>query len=83
MVSIAEALVLQIQSQLFLVRRTDVLLTRLLLLSTQPKVLIQDWDKDDQSQRRVKSTVEKILDQNIPDSYDRCSSKRNVTTYLI
>jgi type I restriction enzyme R subunit len=45
------------------------LLTR--LLSTQPKVLIQDWYKDDQSQRRVKSTVEEILDQNLPDSYDR------------
>ena len=24
-----------------------------------------------QSQRRVKSTVEEVLDQNLPDSYDR------------
>jgi type I restriction enzyme, R subunit len=45
------------------------LLTR--LLATQPKVLVQDWYKDDQSQRRVKSTVEDVLDQNLPGSYDR------------
>ena len=37
----------------------------------QPKVLVQDWYKDMQSQRRVKSVVEAILDQNLPDSYDR------------
>jgi type I restriction enzyme, R subunit len=41
------------------------------LLSTQPKVLVQDWYKNDQSQRRVKSTVENILDEKLPDSYDR------------
>jgi type I restriction enzyme, R subunit len=45
------------------------LLTR--LLATQPKVLVQDWHKDAQSQRRVKSTVEDVLDQNLPDTYDR------------
>jgi type I restriction enzyme, R subunit len=45
------------------------LLTR--LLATQPKVLIQDWHKDDQSQRRVKSLVEDVLDQDLPDTYDR------------
>jgi type I restriction enzyme, R subunit len=41
------------------------------LLATQPKVLVQDWYKDDQSKLRVKSTVEEILDQNLPDIYDR------------
>ncbi len=41
------------------------------LMATQPKVLVQDWYKDDQSKLRVKSTVEEILDQNLPDSYDR------------
>jgi type I restriction enzyme, R subunit len=49
------------------------LLTR--LLATQPKILVQDWYKDDQSQRRVKSTVEVVLDQNLPDSYDRIEFK--------
>ena len=41
------------------------------LMATQPKVLVQDWHKDDQSKLRVKSTVEEILDQNLPDTYDR------------
>jgi len=41
------------------------------LIATQPKVLVQDWYKDDQSQRRVKSTVEEVLDENLPNSYDR------------
>lgn len=41
------------------------------LTTEQPKVLVQDWYKDMQSQRRVKSTVEEVLDQNLPDSYDR------------
>lgn len=41
------------------------------LLANQPKVLVQDWYKDDQSQRRVKSTVEEVLDDNLPSTYDR------------
>jgi type I restriction enzyme, R subunit len=54
------------------------LLTR--LLATQPKVLVQDWYKDDQSQRRVKSTVEEVLDQNLPNSYDRVLFKAKCDT---
>jgi type I restriction enzyme, R subunit len=54
------------------------LLTR--LLATQPKVLVQDWYKDDQSQRRVKSTVEDVLDQNLPDRYDRVIFKTKCDT---
>jgi type I restriction enzyme, R subunit len=45
------------------------------LLSTQPKVLVQDWYKNDQSQRQVKSTVEDVLDKNLPKSYDRAIFK--------
>lgn len=45
------------------------------LLSTQPKVLVQDWYKNDQTQRQVKSTVETVLDQNLPESYDRAIFK--------
>ncbi|GAQ00110.1 type I restriction endonuclease subunit R [Leptolyngbya sp. NIES-2104] len=41
------------------------------LIANQPKVLVQDWYKDDQSQRRVKSTVEEVLDDNLPGTYDR------------
>ena len=41
------------------------------LMAKQPKVLVQDWYKDDQTQRRVKSTVEEVLDHNLPRTYDR------------
>ncbi len=41
------------------------------LLEEQPTVLIQDWHKDHQSQARVKSAIEEVLDQTLPDSYDR------------
>lgn len=41
------------------------------LTKEKPKVLIQDWFKDSQSQKIVKSTIEEILDSNLPETYDR------------
>lgn len=41
------------------------------LLEEQPKVLVQDWFKDNQSQKVVRSAVEQVLDRNLPESYDR------------
>ncbi|TDK61197.1 type I restriction endonuclease subunit R [Sapientia aquatica] len=41
------------------------------LLEEQPKVLIQDWFKDSQSQKIARSAVEIVLNNNLPDSYDR------------
>jgi len=41
------------------------------LLEEQPKVLVQDWFKDSQSQARVKSAVESVLDRELPPSYDK------------
>lgn len=41
------------------------------LLDGQPKVLVQDWFKDGQTQRIVRTAVEQVLDTNLPDSYDR------------
>lgn len=41
------------------------------LIEEQPKVLIQDWFKDGQSRSRVRSAVETVLDETLPDSYDR------------
>lgn len=41
------------------------------LLDESPKVLVQDWYKDNQTQRIVRSAVEQVLDSNLPDSYDR------------
>jgi type I restriction enzyme R subunit len=36
-----------------------------------PKVLVQDWFRDGQSQKRVRSAVETVLDEQLPDTYDR------------
>lgn len=41
------------------------------LREEQPKVLVQDWYKDSQTQKAVRSAVEQVLDSNLPDSYDR------------
>jgi type I restriction enzyme R subunit len=41
------------------------------LLEESPKVLVQDWFKDQQSKIRVRSTVESVLDSHLPKSYDR------------
>ncbi|MBP6057894.1 MAG: type I restriction endonuclease subunit R [Nitrosomonas sp.] len=41
------------------------------LLQEHPKVLVQDWYKDTQTQKMVRSTVEQVLDSNLPESYDR------------
>ncbi|MDP1746375.1 MAG: DUF3387 domain-containing protein, partial [Bacteroidota bacterium] len=49
------------------------LITR--LKEGQPKVLVQDWWKDGQTQRMVKAAVEEVLDHDLPESYDRISFK--------
>lgn len=41
------------------------------LREEQPKVIVQDWYRDVQSQERVKTAVELVLDRNLPESYDR------------
>ncbi|MCK9293552.1 MAG: type I restriction endonuclease subunit R [Desulfobulbaceae bacterium] len=41
------------------------------LLEEHPRVLIQDWYKDTHTRAIVRSTVERILDEQLPDSYDR------------
>lgn len=41
------------------------------LREESPKVLIQDWFKDGQSRTRVRSAVEAVLDDKLPDTYDR------------
>ena len=46
------------------------------LLEEHPRVLIQDWHKDTQTQTIVKSAVEKVLHENLPESYDRVLFKK-------
>lgn len=41
------------------------------LLEEQPKVLVQDWFKDEQTRQTVQFEVAKVLDENLPDSYSR------------
>ncbi len=41
------------------------------LLEEHPKVLVQDWFKDSQTQKQVRTAVEKVLDDTLPASYDR------------
>jgi type I restriction enzyme R subunit len=46
-------------------------------LDEPPKVLVQDWWKDGQTQRKVKAAFEDGLDQYLPDSYDQITFKEN------
>lgn len=41
------------------------------LIKGRPKVLIQDWYKDGQSQNRVKSAIEEVLDLDLPETYEK------------
>ena len=46
------------------------------LVEEHPKVLVQDWHKDNQTQRQVRSEIERVLDEDLPDSYDRTTFKQ-------
>ena len=41
------------------------------LKEEKPSVLVQDWFKDAQTRKVVRSTVEEILDQELPSSYEK------------
>lgn len=41
------------------------------LLQEHPKVLVQDWWKDGQTLRKVKTAVEEVLNEDLPKTYDR------------
>ena len=41
------------------------------LKEDKPKVLITDWHKDTQTRFQVKEVIEKVLDDTLPQSYDR------------
>jgi type I restriction enzyme R subunit len=49
-------------------------------LNTTPKILVQDWWKDVQTQAVVKDEIEKVLDKNLPISYDPIQFKEKVST---
>lgn len=41
------------------------------LIDEQPKVLVQDWFKDSQSKMKVITAVEEVLNNDLPESYDK------------
>lgn len=41
------------------------------LRDEQPKVLVEGWYRDTQSQRRARSTLEDVLDESLPHAFDR------------
>lgn len=45
-------------------------------LEEQPKVLVQDWHKSGQTQKQVRAAIERVLDQDLPDTYDRTTFKQ-------
>jgi type I restriction enzyme R subunit len=50
------------------------------LINTTPKVLVQDWWKDGQTQALVKDEIEKVLDKDLPVSYDVTQFQEKVST---
>lgn len=56
------------------------------LVQEQPKVLVQDWYKDAQTQTRVRSEISRVLNDDLPASYDRalfeqkCAKVYNLVT---
>ena len=41
------------------------------LVEEQPKVLVQDWYKDAQTQTKVRSEISRVLNDDLPATYDR------------
>ena len=46
------------------------------LVDEHPKLLVQDWFKDRQSMQQVRSEIERVLDEALPESYDRATFKQ-------
>ena len=47
-----------------------------------PPVLVQDWFKDVQTQKVVRSAVETVLDANLPNTYDRVLFRKKCDNVL-
>ncbi|MEY4749424.1 MAG: hypothetical protein RIQ60_1638 [Pseudomonadota bacterium] len=46
------------------------------LVDESPKVLVQDWHQNSQTQKQVRAEIERVLDQDLPESYDRTAFKQ-------
>lgn len=46
------------------------------LVEESPKVLVQDWYKDQRTQKQVRSEIERVLDEGLPETYERALFKQ-------
>ncbi|KAB0576289.1 type I restriction endonuclease subunit R [Ideonella dechloratans] len=46
------------------------------LVAEQPKVLVQGWHMNAQTQKQVRAEIERVLDQDLPETYDRTAFKQ-------
>jgi type I restriction-modification system DNA methylase subunit len=46
------------------------------LVDEQPKVLVQDWFKTSQTQERVRGEIARVVNDDLPESYDRAVFKQ-------
>jgi type I restriction enzyme R subunit len=46
------------------------------LVAEQPKVLVQGWHMNAQTQKQVRAEIERVLDADLPESYDRTIFKQ-------
>ena len=46
------------------------------LVEEQPKVLVQNWHQSTQTQKQVRAEIERVLDADLPESYDRATFKQ-------
>lgn len=46
------------------------------LVEEHPKLLVQDWFKDRQSMQQVRSEIERVLDEELPEIYDWATFKQ-------
>jgi len=49
------------------------------LIDASPKVLVQDWWRDSHTKAKVRSFIEEVLDEDLPDSYDKEIFENKVT----
>ena len=49
------------------------------LLNASPKVLVQDWWRDAHTKAKVRSVIEEVLDEDLPESYDKESFDHKVS----
>jgi type I restriction enzyme R subunit len=46
------------------------------LVDEHPKVLVQNWHQSAQTQKQVRAEIERVLDADLPESYDRTTFKQ-------